>query len=65
MAKIRINILARELEVKSQVILDALTAVGYTEKKTHSSAVEEEDAERVRRYLRGEAPEPAYAAAPA
>ncbi|MGH9416454.1 MAG: translation initiation factor IF-2 [Terriglobales bacterium] len=65
MAKIRINILARELEVKSQVILDALTAVGYTEKKTHSSAVEEEDAERVRRYLRGEAPEPAYAAVPA
>src|SRR6185437_3548131 len=63
MAHIRINDLARELEVKSRVILDALTAVGFTEKKTHSSAVDEAVAERVRRYLRGES-EPALEPAP-
>ena len=52
MGKIRINDLARELEVKSRVILEALPAVGFTERKTHSSAVEEEVADRVRRYIR-------------
>jgi translation initiation factor IF-2 len=63
MKKVRINDLAREMEVKSKVILDTLTAVGYTEHKTHSSAIEEDVAERVRRYLRGESLEPAGAAA--
>ncbi len=53
MSKIRINDLARELEVKSKVILDALTAVGVTEKKTHSSSVEEHEAEKVRAHIRG------------
>jgi translation initiation factor IF-2 len=53
MSKIRINDLARELEVKSKVILDTLTAVGVTEKKTHSSSVEEHEAAKVRAYLRG------------
>ena len=38
MSKIRINDLARELEVKSKAILDVLPEVGVTEKKTHSSA---------------------------
>ena len=33
MSKVRINELARELEVKSREILDALTAVGVTEKR--------------------------------
>ena len=50
--KIRINDLARELEVKSREILDSLTAVGVTEKKTHSSSLEEHEAELVRKHLR-------------
>ena len=53
MSKIRINDLARELEVKSKEILDALTSVGVTEKKTHSSSLEEHEAELVRKHLRG------------
>jgi translation initiation factor IF-2 len=52
MSKIRINDLARELEVKSKAILDALPEVGVTEKKTHSSSVEEHEAEKLRAYLR-------------
>ena len=48
--KVRINDLARELEVKSKVILDLLQKVGVTEKKTHSSSIEEDEAERVRQY---------------
>src|SRR6516165_9857873 len=53
MSKVRINDLARELEVKSKSILDALTAVGVTEKKTHSSSIEADEAEKVRAYLSG------------
>src|SRR5580692_1912191 len=53
MSKVRINDLARELEVKSKAILDVLTAVGVTEKKTHSSSLEEHEAEKVRKHLRG------------
>src|SRR5579875_2487306 len=57
MSKVRINDLARELEVKSKTILDALTAVGVTEKKTHSSSLEEDEAEKVRAYVnRGSRP---------
>jgi len=52
MGKIRINDLARDLEVKSKSILDALTAVGITEKKTHSSSLEDHEAEKVRNYFR-------------
>jgi translation initiation factor IF-2 len=63
MSKVRINDLARELEVKSRSILDALTAVGVTEKKTHSSSIEEDEAEKVRGYFnrgaRTAAPRPA------
>ena len=51
MNTVRINELARELEVKSREILDALTAVGVTEKKTHSSSIEEHEAERVRAHI--------------
>ncbi|MGH9414011.1 MAG: translation initiation factor IF-2 [Terriglobales bacterium] len=61
MAKTRINDLARELEVKSRVILDALTAIGFREKKTHSSAIDDEVAEDVRRHMRGETIAPAAA----
>ncbi len=53
MSKIRINDLARELEVKSKEILDSLTAVGVTEKKTHSSSLEDHEADLVRKHLRG------------
>ena len=51
MSKVRINDLARELEVKSKAILDALVAVGVTEKKTHSSSIEVDEAEKVRQHL--------------
>ena len=55
--KIRINDLARELEVKSKAILDVLEEVGVTEKKTHSSSIEENEADQVRAYLtRGSRP---------
>src|SRR5881398_3604895 len=52
MSKVRINDLARELEVKSKAILDVLPKVGVTEKKTHSSSVEENEAERIRKFLK-------------
>src|SRR5205814_578331 len=54
MSKIRINDLARELEVKSKAILDVLTDVGVTEKKTHSSSLELDEAERVRKHFSGQ-----------
>jgi translation initiation factor IF-2 len=53
MSKVRINDLARELEVKSKAILDVLPIVGVTEKKTHSSSLEDHEAEKVRQHLRG------------
>jgi len=53
MSKIRINDLARELEVKSREILDSLVTVGVTEKKTHSSSLEDFEADLVRKHLRG------------
>jgi translation initiation factor IF-2 len=52
-SKIRINDLARELEVKSKQILDVLPLVGVTEKKTHSSSITVEEAEKVRAHVRG------------
>src|SRR5271154_1003830 len=55
MSKVRINDLARELEVKSKTILDTLPLVGVTEKKTHSSSLEEHEAEKVRVYIRSSA----------
>ena len=51
MSKVRINDLARELEVKSRPILDALEAIGVTG-KTHSSSIEADQAEKVREYFR-------------
>src|ERR1700676_633981 len=55
MNKVPINDLARELEVKSRAILDTLPRVGVTEKKTHSSSLEEHEAEKVRGYFRAAA----------
>ena len=42
MRKIRVNELARELEVKPGVILELLPQLGVHEKKTHSSSLDEE-----------------------
>lgn len=53
MKKIRINELARELEVKPGVILDMLPGLGVQEKKTHSSSVDEDVALELRRRLTG------------
>jgi translation initiation factor IF-2 len=49
MKKIRINELARELEVKAHEILERLPELGVTEKKTHSSSIDEDVAIRLRR----------------
>ncbi|MGF7180867.1 translation initiation factor IF-2 [Tunturiibacter psychrotolerans] len=51
MSKVRINDLARELEVKSRPILDALEAIGVSG-KTHSSSIEADQAEKVREYFK-------------
>ena len=51
MSKVRINDLARELEVKSKQILDALQVLGLAEGKTHSSSIESGEAERVRGHF--------------
>ncbi len=48
MNKIRINVLARELEVKAHELLDKLPELGVTEKKTHSSSVDDDVAEKLR-----------------
>jgi translation initiation factor IF-2 len=58
-AQIRINDLARELEVKAKVIIDLLPGFGVAEKKTHSSSVDVDVAEKVRKKLAGsDEPEP-------
>ena len=51
MKKIRINELARELEVKPGVILDMLPDLGVQEKKTHSSSIDEDVALELRQRL--------------
>src|SRR4051794_1462401 len=51
MSKVRINDLARELEVKSKAILDVLPVVGVTEKKTHSSSISVDEAEKVKAHF--------------
>ena len=53
MKKVRINELARELEVKPGVILDMLPELGVQEKKTHSSSIDEDVAIRLRDRLAG------------
>ena len=51
MKKIRINELARECEQPNSVILALLPQFGITEKKTHSSSIDEEIAEKIRRHF--------------
>ena len=54
-SQVRINELARELEVKAKAIIDLLPGLGVTEKKTHSSSIPVDVAEKVRRALQGTA----------
>ena len=51
MSKVRINDLARELEVKSRQVLDMLAELGMGAGKTHSSSLEEHEAEKVRAHF--------------
>jgi translation initiation factor IF-2 len=55
MEKIRINDLARELEIKSKELLEVLPSLGITGKKTHSSSVEPDEAEKVRKHFAAKA----------
>src|ERR1700704_2159638 len=56
MSKIRINELARELEVKPNIILDILPELGVADKKTHSSSLDDDVALAIRRRIAGEFP---------
>src|SRR3954468_23642560 len=58
MSKIRINELARQLEVKSREVIDKLHELGIAEKVTHSSSIDEDRADQLRRYYRGESHAP-------
>ena len=53
MNKIRINVLARELEVKAHELIDKLPELGVTEKKTHSSSVDDDVADKLRQIFGG------------
>jgi len=51
MSKVRINDLAREMEVKSRQVLDILAELGLAGGKTHSSSLEEDEAAKVRAHF--------------
>ncbi len=51
MKKIRINELARECEQPNSVIINILPQFGVTEKKTHSSSIDEDVADRIRAHF--------------
>ncbi|MEO8597154.1 MAG: translation initiation factor IF-2 [Candidatus Solibacter sp.] len=57
MKKIRINELARELEVKAHEILERLPELGVSEKKTHSSSIDEDVAIKLRQYYGQDVPD--------
>src|SRR5579885_2365519 len=63
--QVRINELARELEVKAKAIIDLLPGFGVTEKKTHSSSIPLDVANKVRRAIQGQAEAEAAAEAAA
>jgi translation initiation factor IF-2 len=50
--QIRINELARELEVKAKVLIEYLPEIGVTEKKTHSSSIDVDHAELARKHFK-------------
>ncbi len=62
--KIRINDLARELEVKSKSVLDYLHEIGHTDKKSHSSAIDDDVAAQVRSHFLQAGEEPAKESKP-
>ena len=49
--QIRINELARELEIKAKVLIEYLPVIGVQEKKTHSSSIDVDHAELVRKHF--------------
>jgi translation initiation factor IF-2 len=49
--QIRINELARELEIKAKMLIEFLPEIGVTEKKTHSSSIDVEHAVLVRKHF--------------
>ena len=51
--KVRINELARELEIKAKTLIEFLPETGFTEKVTHSSSISVEVAEKARRHFLG------------
>src|SRR5579872_1243887 len=53
MKKIRINELARQLEIPSHEILEMLPELGVSEKKTHSSSIDDDVADMIRRRVSG------------
>src|SRR5437868_1452523 len=53
MTKIRINELARQLEVPSHAIIEMLPELGVSEKKTHSSSIDEGVEKIIRERLSG------------
>src|ERR1700690_3038358 len=65
MSKIRINELARELEVKPSVILELLPELGVHDKKTHSSSLDDDLVLKIRFQVTGDGGEPGGAREPA
>ena len=65
MSKVRINDLARELEVKPRAILDILPELGVEGVKTHSSSLELDEAEKVRAHFEQDAKPAAHSASAA
>jgi translation initiation factor IF-2 len=59
--QIRINELARELEIKAKVLIEFLPEIGVTEKKTHSSSLDLDHAELVRKHFQAVAAQEAAA----
>src|SRR5713226_8459035 len=57
MKKIRINELARELEIKAHELIERLPELGVTEKKTHSSSIDEDVAIKLRRLYGFDVPD--------
>jgi translation initiation factor IF-2 len=47
----RINELARELEVKAKAIIDYLAEIGIEDKRSHSSSIEGELIERIKAHF--------------
>src|SRR5208283_5244586 len=62
MSKVRINDLAKELEVKSRAILDILSELGVPAGKTHSSSLEGDEADKVRAHFTHESRPSSHAA---